>query len=141
MFRVHSLIALCGTLLLVGCSTTTENFAAKVNNETVLNHSQASTTTETGVASFYSDKFNGRRTANGEIFHNKKLTAAHRTLPFGTYVKVTALWNGRSVVVKINDRGPFIKGRVIDLSKAAAAKLHLIGKGVGKVDIEVVPAP
>lgn len=141
MFRVHSLIALCGTLLLVGCSTTTENFAAKVNNETVVNHSQASTTTETGVASFYSDKFNGRRTANGEIFHNKKLTAAHRTLPFGTYVKVTALWNGRSVVVKINDRGPFIKGRVIDLSKAAAAKLHLIGKGVGKVDIEVVPAP
>ena len=141
MFRVHSLIALCGTLLLVGCSTTTENFAAKVNNETVLNHSQASTATETGVASFYSDKFNGRRTANGEIFHNKKLTAAHRTLPFGTYVKVTALWNGRSVVVKINDRGPFIKGRVIDLSKAAAAKLHLIGRGVGKVDIEVVPAP
>lgn len=141
MFRVHSLLALCGTLLLVGCSTTTENFAAKVNNETVVNHSQASTTTETGVASFYSDKFNGRRTANGEIFHNKKLTAAHRTLPFGTYVKVTALWNGRSVVVKINDRGPFIKGRVIDLSKAAAAKLHLIGKGVGKVDIEVVPAP
>lgn len=141
MFRVHSLIALCGTLLLVGCSTTTENFAAKVNNETVVNHSQASTTTETGVASFYSDKFNGRRTANGEIFHNKKLTAAHRTLPFGTYVKVTALWNGRSVVVKINDRGPFIKGRVIDLSKAAAAKLHLIGRGVGKVDIEVVPAP
>lgn len=141
MFRVHSLIALCGTLLLVGCSTTTENFAAKVNSETVVNHSQASTTTETGVASFYSDKFNGRRTANGEIFHNKKLTAAHRTLPFGTYVKVTALWNGRSVVVKINDRGPFIKGRVIDLSKAAAAKLHLIGKGVGKVDIEVVPAP
>lgn len=141
MFRVHSLIALCGTLLLVGCSTTTENFAAKVNNETVVNHSQASTAIETGVASFYSDKFNGRRTANGEIFHNKKLTAAHRTLPFGTYVKVTALWNGRSVVVKINDRGPFIKGRVIDLSKAAAAKLHLIGRGVGKVDIEVVPAP
>lgn len=141
MFRVHSLIALCGTLLLVGCSTTTENFAAKVNNETDVNHSQASTAIETGVASFYSDKFNGRRTANGEIFHNKKLTAAHRTLPFGTYVKVTALWNGRSVVVKINDRGPFIKGRVIDLSKAAAAKLHLIGKGVGKVDIEVVPAP
>lgn len=141
MFRVHSLLALCGTLLLVGCSTTTENFAAKVNNETDVNHSQASTAIETGVASFYSDKFNGRRTANGEIFHNKKLTAAHRTLPFGTYVKVTALWNGRSVVVKINDRGPFIKGRVIDLSKAAAAKLHLIGKGVGKVDIEVVPAP
>ncbi|QIM63841.1 hypothetical protein A1D29_00765 [Pasteurellaceae bacterium Orientalotternb1] len=106
-----------------------------------MSHSPAATATETGMASFYSDKFNGRRTASGDIFHNKKLTAAHRTLPFGTYVKVTALWNGQSVVVKINDRGPFIKGRVIDLSKAAAAKLHLIGKGVGKVDIEVVPAP
>lgn len=71
----------------------------------------------------------------------KKLTAAHKTLPFGTYVRVTALWNNKSVIVRIIDRGPFAKGRIIDLSYSAAKQLKLIGKGIGKVRIEVVPSP
>lgn len=94
-----------------------------------------------GLASYYALNVTGRPTASGEIFDNKKLTAAHKTLPFGTYVKVTALWNNKSTVVRIIDRGPYSKGRIIDLSQAAAAELHLIGKGIGKVRIEVVTKP
>lgn len=94
-----------------------------------------------GVATYYSLSVNGRPTASGEIFNNKKLTAAHKTLPFGTYVRVTALWNNKSVIVRIIDRGPYGKGRVIDLSQAAAKQLQLIGKGVGKVRLEVVSKP
>ena len=78
---------------------------------------------ESGMASYYADKYNGRKTSNGEIFKQHKLTAAHKTLPFGTKVKVTNLSNGQSVKVRINDRGPFIQGRIIDLSKKAAKKL------------------
>lgn len=89
--------------------------------------------TETGKASYYADKFNGRRTASGEIFRNRKKTAAHKTLPFGTQVKVTNLRNGRSVKVRINDRGPFVAGRTIDLSKKAARKIGMVQEGVGNV--------
>ena len=96
----------------------------------------ASTITETGKASYYADKFNGRKTANGEIFRNRKKTAAHKTLPFGTKVKVTNLRNGRSVKVRINDRGPFVAGRQIDLSKKAARKIGMIQEGVGQVKLE-----
>jgi rare lipoprotein A len=78
-----------------------------------------------GLASTYSEK--GGRTASGERFSPRKLTAAHRTLPFGTFVRVTNLNNGRKVVVRINDRGPFVKGRVIDLSQAAAQQLKFVG--------------
>jgi rare lipoprotein A (peptidoglycan hydrolase) len=92
-----------------------------------------------GLASYYSSKFEGRKTANGEIFSNSHLTAAHLTLPFGTKVKVTCLANGRSVIVRINDRGPFkSKKRIIDLSQRAARELGIIKKGVAKVRIEVV---
>lgn len=91
---------------------------------------------ETGVASYYNDKHEGKKTASGEIYRNTKLTAAHRTLPFGTEVKVTNISNGRSVMVKINDRGPYSKGRLIDLSKAAAREIGLIKKGIGRVKIE-----
>lgn len=94
--------------------------------------------TQTGGASFYAAKFNGRRTANGEIYRDHLLTAAHRTLPLGTYVKVTNLRNGKQVVVRINDRGPFIKGRIIDLSKSAAKKIDMIQAGVVKVKVEVL---
>lgn len=92
--------------------------------------------TQTGKASYYADKFNGRKTANGEIFQNSKLTAAHKTLPFGTRVKVTNLNNGRSVKVRINDRGPFVAGRMIDLSKSAASKIGMVNAGVGNVKIK-----
>jgi rare lipoprotein A len=91
-----------------------------------------------GLASWYGGKFQGRRTANGEIFDTNEFTAAHKTLPFGTVVKVTSLENGKSTVVRINDRGPFIPGRIIDLSRAAAAAIGLAGKGVAKVRIEVL---
>lgn len=91
--------------------------------------------TETGLASFYSENYNGRKTANGEIYHSAKLTAAHKTLPFGTKVKVTNLSNGKSVKVRINDRGPFIPGRIIDLTRAAARKIDMENAGVVKVKI------
>ena len=95
---------------------------------------------EAGMASYYADAHQGRRTANGERFDMHALTAAHRTLPFGTRVKVTNLDNGRSVVVRINDRGPYVKGRVIDLSKAAAQKLRFLDRGTTRVRLEVVSA-
>lgn len=91
--------------------------------------------TKTGKASFYADKYEGRKTANGEIFRQNQLTAAHKKLPFGTQVKVTNLANGKSVNVRINDRGPFVKGRIIDLSKSAAKEIDMIGAGVAKVKI------
>lgn len=91
-----------------------------------------------GYASFYHDKFEGRTTSNGEKFRQKKMTCAHRTLPFGTMVKVTNLSNQKSVVVRVNDRGPYAKGRIIDLSKAAARELDFIRAGVAKVEVEVV---
>ncbi len=95
-------------------------------------------TAEIGMASFYNDKFEGKTTASGELFSQSKLTAAHRTLPFKTKVRVTNLDNRKSVIVIINDRGPFVKGRILDLSKKAAVKLDFIDKGVAKVKLEVV---
>lgn len=91
-----------------------------------------------GVASYYGRKFHGRRTASGESFDMHAMTAAHRTLPFGTRVRVTNPANGRSVTVRINDRGPFHGGRIIDVSRAAATELGLIGPGRGTVELAVV---
>ena len=91
----------------------------------------------TGIASYYADFFEGRTTANGEIFTQEKLTAASKELPFGTVVKVTRIDNGKSVTVRINDRGPYVKGRIIDLSKSAAEKLDMIDKGIVKVKLEI----
>jgi len=89
-----------------------------------------------GKASYYGDEFHGRKTASGEIFNKWDYTCAHKTLPFGSKVKVTNLKNNKSVIVKINDRGPFVKGRIIDLSYAAAKKIGMIRYGVVKVKIE-----
>ena len=93
-----------------------------------------------GLASFYADKFDGRLTASGEKYTHNKLTAAHKFLPFGTVVKVTNLANNESVEVRINDRGPFVEGRVIDLSKKAAENLKFTGQGLTEVKIEVIDA-
>jgi rare lipoprotein A len=93
---------------------------------------------ETGMASFYGHECKGRRTASGERFDPNQLTAAHRTLPFGTLVKVTNLANGRHVVVRINDRGPFARNRVLDLSRAAAQKLGFERDGTAWVRLQVV---
>lgn len=90
---------------------------------------------ERGLASWYGPGFEGRRTASGEVFDGELLTAAHRTLPFGTLVEVVNLDNGRAIRVRINDRGPFIRKRVIDLSRAAARELGVIGPGVAQVEI------
>jgi rare lipoprotein A len=90
---------------------------------------------ESGKASFYADKFKGRKTASGQIFRQSKRTAAHKTLPFGTKVKVKNLSNGRTVKVRINDRGPFVTGRIIDLSKKAARRLDMVNAGVANVEI------
>lgn len=92
-----------------------------------------------GMASWYGPGFHGRRTANGERFNQNALTAAHKTLPFGTKVKVTNLRNGESVVVRINDRGPYAHGRVIDLSAAAARVIGIKSSGVGNVALDIVP--
>ena len=101
----------------------------------VLASSVADAKTFTGYASFYKS---GKRTASGERFKPNGLTAAHRTLPFGTKVKVTNLANGKSVVVRINDRGPFGRGRVIDLSLGAAKSVGMVRSGVGKVKFVVI---
>jgi rare lipoprotein A len=97
--------------------------------------------TELGIASWYGYPFHGRAAANGEIYDMEKLTAAHRTLPFGTWVRVTNLTNNKTVDVRITDRGPFIAGRIIDLSHAAAQSIELIGPGVAQVRIDVISAP
>lgn len=91
---------------------------------------------QTGKASYYADKFNGRKTASGVTFRNSKKIAAHKTLPFGTKVKVTNLGNGKSTKVVIQDRGPFVAGRIIDLSKKSARKIGMINQGIGNVKIE-----
>ncbi|WP_027882407.1 septal ring lytic transglycosylase RlpA family protein [Meiothermus rufus] len=91
-----------------------------------------------GRASWYGGRFHGRRTASGERFNKFHLTAAHRTLPFGTRVRVTNLHNGRSVVVRINDRGPYSQGRILDLSYAAARQLGILRQGVAQVRLEIL---
>ena len=91
-----------------------------------------------GVASYYGKTFHGRKTANGETFNMYKLTAAHRVLPLGTMARVTNLTNGRWVEVKVNDRGPFVEGRILDLSFAAALELEMVKAGTAKVMIELV---
>lgn len=102
---------------------------------------------EEGSASFYSNYFEGRKTASGEIFHQNQFTAAHKSLPFGTWVKVVNLQNKRSVIVRITDRGPFVKGRIIDLSQSAAKQIGSLSSGLYKVRLQVyhkdnpVPTP
>ncbi len=91
--------------------------------------------TQTGKASYYADKYDGRKTSSGEIFRQSKLTAAHPSLPFGTIVTVKNLSNGKTVDVRINDRGPYARGRIIDLSRRAASDIDMIRYGVVKVKI------
>ena len=93
---------------------------------------------EDGIASYYAEEFHGRKTSNGETYDMNDLTAAHQTLPFGSIVKVTNKATGRSVIVRINDRGPFLKDRIIDLSRAAAEKIGMIGSGTAEVHLEIL---
>jgi len=93
---------------------------------------------EVGIASWYGPGFNGNHTANGEIYDMNGISAAHKTLPFGTVVRVVDMETGRSVVVRINDRGPFIEGRIIDLSKGAAEKLGIVERGITHVGLRII---
>jgi len=95
---------------------------------------------QTGIASYYGTEFDGRLTASGVPYHSSQMTCAHRTLPFGTVLRVTDVETKKSVVVKVTDRGPYAKGRVIDLSLAAARDLGIVKRGVARVTIEVVKA-
>ncbi|MBS9523934.1 septal ring lytic transglycosylase RlpA family protein [Litoribacter ruber] len=122
--RVSLTLLLFSFLLISSCAPRATSTASK-----------SRMVTQSGKASYYANKFQGRKTANGEIYSHNKLTAAHRTLPFGTQVKVTNLKNGKTVTVRINDRGPFVKGRVIDLSRSAARKIDMIRDGVVNVEI------
>jgi rare lipoprotein A len=100
--------------------------------------SNATDAKKTSYASYYHDKFNGRKTASGEVFDNAKFTAANRTLPFGTNIKVTNLDNGKSVIVKVNDRGPYHSSRALDMSKAAFDEIGNINHGTIPVEYEIV---
>lgn len=117
-------------LALAGCSSTPKSGGGGA--------SASSGHSETGQASYYGNEFHGRKTASGEPFDQAKLTAAHRTLPFGTRLKVTNTQTGKSVQVRVNDRGPFVKGRVIDLSSSAFKTIASLNAGVVPVRIQVV---
>ncbi len=92
---------------------------------------------EKGKASFYADKFEGKKTASGEVYHHHLKTAAHKTLAFGTKIKVTNTKNGKSVIVVVNDRGPFVEGRILDLSKSAAKEIGELREGVFNIIMEI----
>ena len=93
---------------------------------------------QTGLASYYAHKFHGRTTASGETYDETKLTAAHRTLAFGTRIRVTNLQNGRSVNLRVTDRGPFVDGRIVDVSRRAAEELDFVAQGLVKVRLEIL---
>ncbi len=97
--------------------------------------------TQRGIASWYGHPYHGRRTSNGEVYDMNKMTAAHLALPFDTWVQVMNLDNGRSTQVRINDRGPFVRNRIIDLSRAAAEAIAMIGPGTARVRLKIVKAP
>ena len=141
MFRL--LVFLVVLVALVGCGGGVKTYKTNTKPYTVAGNTyypikSAKGFSETGVASWYGKKFHGRKTASGERYNQNKMTAAHKTLPFGTRVRVKNRDNGKNVVVVINDRGPFAKGRIIDVSRAAAKKLDMIGAGTAKVSIKVV---
>ena len=96
---------------------------------------------ETGFASFYANKFNGKKTASGIVHNNEDYVAAHRNLPFGTFVRVTNVRNNKEVIVRITDRGPFLRKRVIDLSRSAAEKIGMVQKGIAEVKIDIIGVP
>jgi peptidoglycan lytic transglycosylase len=151
---LKSLLIVFFTLVIGGLvGFTVLNNAKNVNNEPVLVDEFIPKTVKENIvntstvkyinrgtmkASWYGPKFHGKLTANGEIYDQMALTAAHKSLTFGTLLKVTNPRNGRSVIVRINDRGPYIQGRDLDLSKGAAIELGMLKKGVGRVKIEEV---
>ncbi len=131
MKRLHFIFIAFILNLLVGCSSTLAVDLEKTNGYSK-SHELV------GKASWYSNKFDGKRTASGERYNKNAYTAAHKSLPFGTIVRVTNTANSKKVDVKINDRGPFVKGRVIDLSQKAFEQIGNIKEGVAPVKIEII---
>lgn len=132
----HMLPVAAAVLLLAGCSSTRDTTA---DWHDIRNYPQLEPVeVKEGIASYYHNKFHGRLTANGERYNKRELTAAHREYPFGTYVRVTSLDSGNSVIVRINDRGPHIRNRIIDLSRAAAEEIGMIHDGLVPVRVEVL---
>lgn len=125
-------------VLIVGCSSSSRYSRSINDNEKNDIKTIKILETETGIASYYADEFNGRKTASGEIYNMNDMTAAHPTYPFNTELIVTNLQNGKSVEVRINDRMPKFKNRIIDLSLAAAKKIEMISNGIQKVKIDVL---
>lgn len=133
---------LFATLVLSGCATNTQYTVNTrpytVYGTTYYPMATADNFTETGVASWYGPKFHGKKTSSGETYNQYAYTAAHKTLPFGTRLRVTNLDNGRTTKVVVNDRGPFKTGRIIDLSRVAAQDIDMIGTGIARVRIEAI---
>lgn len=125
-------------VMFLGAASSFGGNADALRNATAGDAGRSSPAREAGIASYYGDKYHGKPTASGEIFDMHQLTAAHPRYAFGTRVKVTHSGNNRSVIVRINDRGPFVKGRVIDLSLAAARELRMVKSGLAEVRIEVI---
>jgi|TARA_Y100000389_G_scaffold179129_1_gene192881 rare lipoprotein A (peptidoglycan hydrolase) len=126
-------IVSCGSSIAYGDYVNSSGMSRK-QIEAIKNHPS----TQIGIASYYGKKFHKKRTANGEIFNMYKVSAAHKTYPLGTKIKVTNMENGKSIKLYINDRGPFAKGRILDLSYKAARKLDFVNQGTTKVRIDVI---
>lgn len=133
LFLIIFFITSCGSSIAYGDYVNTTGMSRK-QIEAIKNHPK----TQIGIASYYGKKFHKKRTANGEIFNMYKVSAAHKSYPLGTKVRVTNLENGKSLKLVINDRGPFVRGRIIDLSYKAARKLGFVNQGTVKVRIDVL---
>lgn len=147
----YALLSVLMSLVLLGCSST-PRFAERDEQKSTKGQQQSDKSNEQrthsatekvlltveGIASYYADDFHGKQTSNGETFDMNAFTAAHRTFPFGTKIRVTNLANNKSVIVRVNDRGPFKEGRIMDLSLKAAKIIDLIRTGTGRVRLEVL---
>jgi rare lipoprotein A len=127
-FRRATISTACLALLVIGAGCASSPSGRSV----------ATAPPETGLASYYHDRFHGRTTASGDVYDRDALTAAHRSLPFGTRVLVRNLDNGKSIQLTINDRGPFVKGRILDVSRRAARTLAFVEKGLARVSVKIV---
>jgi len=140
LLTLTALLLLTGVAALpgLGCASGKSRPASTSQQQKAQPSGGGSSHHQKGIASWYGGKFHGRTTASGERYDMNKLTAAHRKLPFGSRVRVTNLDNGRQVVVRITDRGPFVHGRIIDLSREAARRIDMIQAGTARVRIEVI---
>ncbi len=141
MSRILFQLLILGLLvsLLSSCSTAPRYSAGTPKwSTTVKKGKQTYPKVQYGISSFYGEDFHGKTTANGEVFDMYGLTAAHKTLPLNTIIRVTNLENNKSLILRINDRGPYVKGRILDCSYGAALKLGFVGQGTARVKIEVI---